>query len=105
TIGRVGIVGDLEADSATVASQSLLILRTREETPAIDPRYLVMFLKSPLAQQMIASLAVGVTVPNISLAEIRALPVSMATPREQQNLIVAFEKQFELQNEVMKLQG
>lgn len=104
TIGRVGIVGDLDVRVPALASQSLLILRSREGKSPVDPRYLLMFLKSPLAQRMIKSLAVGATVSNISLAEIRALSVALPSTTDQQTIIEAFEGQIEIQHEIRTLQ-
>ncbi len=95
TIGRVGIVGRLEGNQPLLASQSLLILRIREGS-AVDPRYLAMYLRSPVAQRTLESLAVGMTIRNISLSDIKALEIPLAK-LDQTQLIQAFDKLAELQ--------
>lgn len=99
TIGRVGIARPDRSRPPLLPSQASVILRLRPSA-ALDPRFLVMYLRSPLVQQAIASLAVGGTIPNISLADLRALPVWLASREEQAPSIEAFERQAALQAQI-----
>ena len=59
-----------------------------------------MYLRSPLVQKAIASFAVGGTIPNISLSDLKSLPVWLATAEEQRPFIEAFERQAALAREI-----
>jgi hypothetical protein len=101
TIGKVGIARPDRMRPPLLPSQASVILRLKPSASAVDPRFLVMYLRAPLVQQAIASFAVGGTIPNISLTDLRGLPVWVATPQEQKPFIEAFERQAALEAEVV----
>jgi type I restriction enzyme M protein len=103
TIGKVGIVGQPKSKTPLLASQSLLILRIRDDA-AVDPRYLAMYLRSPAVGRLLESLAVGVTIPNVSLPDMKALPISVPNSDQQRSLVEAFDKLADLQNRLTTLQ-
>jgi type I restriction enzyme M protein len=100
TIGTVGIAKPDGTRPALLPSQASVILRLKPGASALDPRFLVMYLRSPLVQKAIASFAVGGTIPNISLSDLKSLPVWLATGEEQQPFIEAFERQAALAKEI-----
>lgn len=100
TIGKVGIAKPDRERPPLMPSQASVILRVKPSAPVLDPRFLVMYLRSPLVQQAIASFAVGGTIPNISLSDLKSLPVWVATPAEQQPFIEAFDRQAALAQEI-----
>jgi hypothetical protein len=100
TIGRAGIAKPDRTRPPLLPSQASVILRIKHREPRLDPRFLLMYLRSPMVQQAIASYAVGGTIPNISLSDLRSLPVWVATPEEQQPFIEAFERQAALAREI-----
>ena len=76
-------------------SLSFVILRLSEHSRLSDPRYLLMYLRSPALQQRLATSAVAAVIPNISLQELRALPVWVPAVAEQAPFVAAFEAQAE----------
>lgn len=100
TIGKVGIARPDRLRPPLLPSQASVILRVRPGPNAIDPRFLMMYLRAPLVQEVIASFAVGGTIPNISLSDLKSLPVWLASAEEQQPFIEAFERQAALAHEI-----
>jgi restriction endonuclease S subunit len=82
-----------------------VILRKKRGAPDLDPRFLVMFLRSPAMQQALSSLAFGATIQNIPLSELRSMLVWFATPEEQQPFIEAFMTQTALEAEIRARQA
>lgn len=99
-LGRTGIVRPDPDAGALFASQSLVILRLGRRGPITDPVVLLMYLRSPYFQALLRSLRVGSTIPNISLTDLRRLPVAVPTPDQQVALRKAFEAQHELQGSI-----
>jgi len=99
TIGKVGLCKPIQGGLPLLPSLSSVIMKLKGSSPIQDPRYLVMYLRSPAVQHMLTKLAVGVTVQNISLGELRSLPVWVPPLEEQMKLIRAFERHMELERQ------
>jgi hypothetical protein len=63
-----------------------------------------MYLRSPLFQAQLRAIVVGTTIPNVSLPDLRKLPVAVPTPPEQKGLRAAFEMQIEGRRQIHELQ-
>jgi hypothetical protein len=63
-----------------------------------------MYLRSPLFQDQLRAITAGTTIPNVSLLDLRKLPIAIATLQEQHELRAAFEMQYELQLQISELQ-
>jgi hypothetical protein len=105
TIGKVGIARPDGEGLPLLPSQASVILRKKRGAPDLDPRFLVMFLRSPAMQQALSSLAFGATIQNIPLSELRSMLVWFATPEEQQPFIEAFMTQTALEAEIRARQA
>jgi hypothetical protein len=100
TIGKVGIARPAPARPPLLPSQASVILRVKPGSRAIDPRFLVMYLRAPMVQEAISSFAVGGTIPNISLSVLRSLPVWLPSLEEQRTFIEVFEQQAALEADI-----
>jgi hypothetical protein len=103
-IGRLAICSLEKADEPVVASPSTVVLRLQPQGPFSDPAALLMYLRSPLFQAQLRAIVVGTTIPNVSLPDLRKLPVAVPTREEQHELRVAFEMQTESQERIRELQ-
>jgi hypothetical protein len=72
--------------------------------PFSDAAALLMYLRSPMFQAQLRAIVVGTTIPNLSLPELRDLPVAVPTSEEQHALRVAFEAQAARQEQIRELQ-
>jgi type I restriction-modification system DNA methylase subunit len=103
TIGKVGLAR-LDSDAQPVLpSLSCVILRPKSSARACDSRYLAMYLRSPAVQELLDSMAVGATIRNIALGELRSLPVWVPSVQKQREFVSAFEKQSELEIQMQDL--
>ena len=104
TIGTVGVAKpDPQADTPLLPSQASVILRLKEDREIEDPRYLAIYLRSPSVQAALAALATGGTIPNISLGDLRALPVWVPTHAEQGKFVELFDQQTKMQQQIEEL--
>lgn len=101
-IGRTAICAP--KDSQFVATPSTAILRLKPGGPIQDSVVLLMYLRSPLFQNQLRAITAGTTIPNVSLLDLRKLPIVIATVQEQHELRSAFEIQNELQLQISELQ-
>ncbi len=76
TIGKVGIVPSTINDQ-WVPSQSLVVIRLRRTSDAIDPPVLATYLRSWLGQELLSGLAGGATVPMLPMGDLRKLPIPL----------------------------
>ena len=103
TVGRLAIV-KLSGDTVPLLpSQSSVILRARQGGRALDPRYLVQFLRSPMLQMAIRSMAIGVTIPNIPLAELKKLLIWVLPPADEQALVRSFDDSARAERDILEL--
>jgi hypothetical protein len=103
TIGRTAICAP--KDRRFVATPSTAILRLRPTGPIRDSVVLLMYLRSPLFQDQLRAITAGTTIPNVSLPDLRNLPIVIARPQEQHELHAAFEVQNQLQLQISELQA
>jgi type I restriction enzyme S subunit len=78
TIGRVALVPDGAPDMN--CNQAVAIVRTNG---AVRPRFLRAALESQVVQSQIIKSTVTGTISNLSLAQVRALKISVPAPTEQ----------------------
>jgi type I restriction enzyme M protein len=106
TIGKSAIVGRELPPIKIFSSQSSVILRLEPHASIANPVALVMLLRSPLFQKLLKSVITGTTIPNVTLSDLRSLPIVIPTVEEHQLLCKLFETQCELQGQIalMRLQ-
>jgi len=103
-IGRVALCSFNRTREPVVASPSTVVLRLLSKGPFSDAAALLMYLRSPMFQAQLRAIVVGTTIPNLSLPELRDLPVAVPTSEEQHALRVAFEAQAARQEQIRELQ-
>lgn len=106
TIGKSAIVDRDLPPIKIFSSQSSVILRLKRHASLSDPVALVMLLRSPLLQNLLKSVITGTTIPNVTLSDLRSLPIVIPTVEEQHLLCKLFETQHELERQIalMRLQ-
>lgn len=100
TVGKVALIGDIK--DPMIASQAIQVIRLNELS-LIEPKYLYMFLKSNIGQNLLKKLSTGTTMPQITTKEIKALKVPIATMAEQKKIIKKFEEEVLLYKEIERL--
>jgi restriction endonuclease S subunit len=103
-IGRTALCRSPDRAATLVASPSIIILRLQPAGPIQDTSAFLMYLRSPLFQAQLRAITVGTTIPNISPADLRRLPIAVPTVEEQHELRQAFETQLQLQHQIQHLQ-
>ena len=103
TIGRSAVAMPTSREIPIVPSQASVILRLNRRTPITHPVVLHMYLRSPLFQALLRSVVTGTTIPNVTLGDLRQIPVIIPTPQEQNRLRTAFESQMEIQRQLDEL--
>jgi type I restriction enzyme M protein len=103
TIGKVALCRPTPGARPLLPSLASVILRFNPRQTSIDPRFLVMYLRSPAVQRVLDTMAVGVTVRNISLADLRGMAVWVPSLAEQNKLIQVIDRQMELENQVHQI--
>jgi type I restriction enzyme M protein len=104
TIGKSAVAGAELPDIQIFPSQSSVILRLKPRAAIADPVALLMHLRSPLFQSLLQSVVTGTTIPNVTLGDLRALPIVIPTVEEQRQLREVFETQSQLQSQIHLLQ-
>jgi hypothetical protein len=105
-VGRVGLISEnlvRNIEDSMMPSLSIVILRLKSTAPIMDPKALGMYLRSPAVQSQLFSLAYGETVSNMSLTELRSLPVRVPDEDAQRALIEAFDRQIEVLRDIYDL--
>lgn len=109
TKGTIGTVAVARPDPSNTVpllpSQASVILRLKRNAPIRDPRFLVMYLRSPAVQHAIKGLATGGTIQNISLEDLRALPVWVPDDETQARIVTVFDMQAEVQTQIDSLKA
>lgn len=62
-----------------------------------------MYLRSPLFQALLGSIVTGTTIPNVTLSDLREIPMIALTTQEQMSLRRAFESQMQIQRHLDEL--
>lgn len=102
--GKVGIVPEdapTKGDRCWMANRSGIVLRVNSNL--IDAKALYAYLKSDLGQVQLSSLVKGASIPNISLKELKTLPVVLLTLDEQQKAVSIVDKSRETQKAIQQL--
>lgn len=102
--GKVGIVPEdvpTQGDGCWMANRSGIVLRVSSNQ--IDAKALYAYLKSDLGQVQLNSLVKGATIPNISLKELKTLPVVLPTLEQQQQAANIVDKSRETQKAIQQL--
>lgn len=106
-IGAVAIAPEVQATSdgrkGWLASQAFVILRLRDSSP-ITRLTLYRYLSSPLGQGLLQSLATGMTVPMVSMGDVKKLRIMIPSPAEQRELERQYEKVRKLHAQIQELE-
>jgi hypothetical protein len=86
SVGKIGIVPPNVPEpgpGAWVAGQSAIVLRQRDNPQVeIDPRVLLVQLRSPIGQELLTGIVSGASIPLIQLRELMRLPVPLPDPAQ-----------------------
>lgn len=102
--GKLGLVPEnvpTEGDRRWMINRSGIVLRTVSEK--IDPRSLYAYLCSEMGQVQLDALVKGTSIGNISLKELKKLPIILPTEAEQQQAIDIIDKSRETQKAIQQL--
>ena len=102
--GKVGIVPEevpTKGDRCWMANRSGIVIRVNSDL--IDAKALYAYLQSDLGQVQLNSLVKGASIPNISLKELKTLPIILPTLEEQQQAIDIIDKSRETQKAIQQL--
>ena len=99
TIGKVAIIGEIS--KPMLASQASQVIRLKDKESAIE---LYMFFKSDIGQAMLKQLVAGTAMPQIATNEIKKLAIPILSKSEKQQVLLNFNHEIKLYNEIKKLQ-
>ena len=102
--GKLGIVPEdvpTTGDGCWMVNRSAIVIRTTSEK--VNPKVLYAYLKSDIGQTQITQLIKGATIPNISLKELKQIPVIVPSLKEQEQAIACIDKSRETQQTIKKL--
>lgn len=68
----------------------------------LDPRFLQLYLESPVAQYFLDSYTTGSTIMNVSLKDLKNLPIPVISLDEQKRIVTAFDEEQQMLNEEIK---
>lgn len=100
---KVGLVSwDIwDSEYGWVIGQSMCILRC---SPHVLPKFLTMFLRSPIGQQLIDQITTGTAIPFVQIKQLRTLKVPVPNLVEQKKIVALFDKQVEVLKEIRQLE-
>ena len=87
TYGRVAKV-PIELNGGNITQDTARI----DITPHIDKDFIIIFLRSPDAQNYFKRVARGVAVKGVNIADVRAMPVSIPPLAEQRRIVAEVER-------------
>lgn len=102
--GKLGIVPEdvpTTGDRCWMVNRSAIVIRTISDK--VDPKVLYAYLKSDIGQTQISGLIKGATIPNISLKELKQIPVIVPSLEEQEQAIACIDKSRETQKAIEQL--
>jgi len=102
--GKLGIVPEdvtMTGNGCWMVNRSAIVIRTISDK--VNPKVLYAYLKSDIGQTLISSLIKGATIPNISLKELKQIPVIVPSLEEQEQAIACIDKSRETQQTIQKL--
>lgn len=77
-------VVDIDTETPIVAAGSIMVIRPKDKK--VDPYYLVAFFESDLGKQVLEMYQTGNIIPNLSINNVKKLPVPGLTYEEQVNI-------------------
>lgn len=87
----------------TLMSQNFSGMRCNE---SLNPRFLQLYLESPVAQYYLDSYTTGTTIMNVSLKDLKNLPIPVMSLEEQEKIITVFdEEQKKLTEELKRIEA
>ena len=102
--GKLGIVPEdvpTIGDKCWMVNRSAIVIRTTSDK--VKPKVLYAYLKSDIGQTQISRLIKGATIPNISLKELKQIPVIVPSLEEQEQAIECIDKSRETQQAIEQL--
>lgn len=102
--GKLGIVPEnvpTTGDKRWMVNKSGIVIRVISSS--IDPRALYAYLKSDFGTVQISRLIKGAAISNISLKELKQLPVIVPSKQEQEEAITCIDKSRETQQTIQQL--
>lgn len=102
--GKLGIVPEnvpTTGDKRWMVNKSGIVIRVTSSS--IDPRALYAYLKSDFGTVQISRLIKGAAISNISLKELKQLPVIVPSKQEQEEAITCIDKSRETQQAIQQL--
>ncbi|ABE76143.1 N-6 DNA methylase [Psychrobacter cryohalolentis] len=102
--GKLGIVPEdvpTTGDRCWMVNRSAIVIRTISDK--VNPKVLYAYLKSDIGQTQISGLIKGATIPNISLKELKQIPVIVPSLEEREQAIACIDKSRETQKAIQKL--
>lgn len=109
TIGKAALVTeDALAESSPVPivpGQSFVIVRIRKGSLIRDPRVLLSYLRSPVAQSMLLSIAGGTTISNVAMGALKEMPIPIPNPKVQDEMLKKIDQYNELLRDMDVLQN
>ncbi len=102
SVGKVGIVPMTVPEQGSggwVAGQSATILRIDAQSK-INPRSLLIYLRSELGQELLKTIVTGATIQLIQLRELLRLPIAIPSPEKQSAIANALDEEAAIQVEI-----
>ena len=102
--GKLGIVPEdvpTTGDRCWMVNRSAIVIRTISDK--VNPKVLYAYLKSDIGQTQISRLIKGATIPNISLKELKQIPIIVPSLEEQEQAIACIDKSRETQKAIKEL--
>lgn len=102
--GKLGLVPEnvpTTDDESWMVNKSAIVIRVTSDI--IDPRALYAYLASDIGQTQLSSIAQGAVIANISLKELRNLPIIVPSLEEQRKAIALIDNSRSTQKTIQKL--
>ncbi|MFK3917937.1 N-6 DNA methylase [Psychrobacter sp. NPDC078501] len=104
--GKLGIIPEVipsTDDEYWMVSKPAIAIRANSEK--VDPRYLYAYLSSDVGQTQLLGITQGAAIANISLKELRDLPIILPSLEEQQPAAALVEDSRQVQRKIQKLKS
>ena len=104
--GKLGIIPEVVpsmGDEYWMVSKPAIAIRANSEK--VDPRYLYAYLSSDVGQTQLLGITQGAAIANISLKELRDLPIILPSLEEQQQAAALVDESRKVQKEIQKLES
>lgn len=104
--GKLGIIPEVipnTDDEYWMVSKPAIAIRANPEK--VDPRYLYAYLSSDVGQTQLLGITQGAAIANISLKELRDLPIILPSLEEQQQAAALVDDSRQVQRKIKKLKS